>query len=113
MQDLVASVYEVLDVLDDLVKQYEASGCQLAENEAEYRKALRIEQLTERQRGTPVSLIGDVCRGKPRIADLKLKRDSAEAIYKATGEAINVNKLRLRTLNEMIAREYQASYQQP
>lgn len=111
MQDLVAEVYEVLDRLDELVKEYEFSGCQFAENEAEYRKALRIEELKERNKGLPVSLIGDVCRGKPHIAELKLKRDSSEAVYKATQEAINVNKLRLRTINDMIAREYQTGYQ--
>ncbi len=46
------------------MKTCKESGCQYAENEAEYRKALRIAILNERQKGTPVTIIGDVCRGQ-------------------------------------------------
>lgn len=102
--------YQKLDELtDNLMKELatcRSSGCQLAENEAEYRKMLRIEILRERESGTPVTIIGDICRGKPDIADAKRRRDCSEAIYKASLEAINVYKLRIRTLNAQIERDW-------
>lgn len=82
------------------------SGCQLAENEAEYRKRLRVAILEERDKGTPVTIISDVCRGRDDIAELKRLRDCSEAIYKASQEAVNVLKLRIRVVNEEINREW-------
>lgn len=92
--------------LMDEVEKYQQSGCQLARNESEYRKALRIEILYARANGTPVSIISDICRGKPEIADLKLARDSAEAVYNASKEAIQALKLRIRILDQEITREW-------
>ena len=74
------------------------------QNEAEYRKALRIAILNERQKGTPVTIIGDVCRGQEQIAEAKRRRDCSEAIYKASQEAINVIKLRIRMVDAQITR---------
>ena len=79
------------------------TGQQYAENEAEYRKALRIAILNERQKGTPVTIIGDVCRGQEQIAEAK-RRHCSEAIYKASQEAINVIKLRIRMVDAQITR---------
>ena len=81
-------------------------GAQLAQNERDYRVALRSEILRERASGTPVSIIGDVCRGKKPIADMKMARDSAEALYKAQQESINVKKLQLRIIEAQIEREW-------
>ena len=55
-------------------------GAQLAQNERDYRVALRSEILRERADGTPVSIIGDVCRGKKPIADMKMARVAAVAL---------------------------------
>lgn len=82
------------------------SGAQLAENEREYRKALRTAILTERERGTPVSIVGDVARGIPSIADLKCARDCSEAVYKASQEAINVRKLNIKVIDAQMSREW-------
>ncbi len=104
MQDLFAKADEIYDLLAEELDASRRAGCQLAENEAQYRQALRVAILHERQRGTPVSITGDICRGDPEIADLKRARDCSEALYKASQEAINVHKLRLRMLNEQINR---------
>lgn len=104
MQDLFAKADEVYDLLASELDAARRAGCQLAENEAAYRSTLRVAILEERDRGTPVTIIGDICRGDPDIADLKRARDCAEAVYKASCESINVYKLRLRMLNEQINR---------
>lgn len=106
MQDLIADIETTAFELEELVATLESSGCQLAENECEYRKALRVAILEEMSMGTRVSVISDLCRGRPDIAVLKQRRDNAEAIHEATKEAINVKKLRIRVLNDQLSREW-------
>ena len=98
--DLQQERKELEERLMQEIEAYEKSGCQLAKNEAEYRKAL------ERANKTPVSIVSDICRGKPEIAELKLNRDCSEAVYSASKEAIHAIKLRLRILDEEITREW-------
>ena len=101
-----AEIVELEDDLDQEVDALRRAGSALAKREADYRKALAVKILEERAKGTPVTIISDLCRGDEQIADLKLLRDSAEAIYKASQEAINVKKLRVRTVSAQIDREW-------
>jgi hypothetical protein len=101
-----ADLMDLQDELDHEVQAMRDAGCQYARNEAEYRKALRVEILRERSAGTPVTITGDLCRGKPDIADLKCSRDCSEALYKASMEAINVIKLKIRTINAQMDRDW-------
>ena len=104
MQDLYGQLDELTDLLMAELATCKTSGCQYAENEAEYRKALRLAILEERDRGTPATITSDLCRGRPEIAELKRLRDCSEAIYKASQEAINVYKLRIRMVDAQITR---------
>lgn len=104
----MVELYEQLDELTDrLERELETcrtSGCALARNEREYRTALRLAILEERRKGTPVTVTGDLCRGREDIAALRCQRDCSEAIYRASQEAINVIKLRIRMVDAQIAR---------
>lgn len=104
MQELYEQLDELTDQLMAELEVCKTSGCQYAENEAEYRKALRLAILDERQKGTPVTITSDLCRGREDIAELKKLRDCSEAIYKASQEAINVYKLRIRMVDAQITR---------
>ena len=104
MQDLYAERMKLFDRLMDELQALRNSGSQYAENEAEYRKALRTAILEERSKGTPVTVISDLCRGREDIAELKQRRDCSEALYKASQEAINVFKLKIRTVDEDMKR---------
>jgi hypothetical protein len=104
VQDLYGQVDDLVEALMHELEVCRTSGCQYAENEAEYRKALRLAILEERGKGTPATITGDLCRGRDDIAELKRLRDCSEAIYKASQEAINVYKLRLRMLDAEITR---------
>lgn len=106
MEDLFWKVQELCELNEERVKALRSSGVQLAENEAEYRKALRIEILKERAKGTPVTIIGDLVRGLPHISELRLKRDTAEAVYWSIREEVNVNQLRIRVLDNQLGREW-------
>ena len=103
--------FEIEQSLVGDLETCKTAGIQLAENEALYRKALREEMLSERMGGTPVTIIGDLCKGKAHIAELRYKRDCSEAVYKASQEAINVNKLRLRMLYAQMQREWNSGGQ--
>lgn len=104
MQDLYAERAELFDALMAEVRTLKTSGCQYAENEAEYRKALAVAILEERDGGTPVTVIGDICRGREDIAEKKRLRDCSKALYEASGESINAIKLKIRTVEEDIRR---------
>lgn len=104
MQELYEQLDELTDQLMAELEVCKTSGCQYAGNEAEYRKALRLAILDERRKGTPVTITSDLCRGREDIAELKKLRDCSEAIYKASQEAINVYKLRIRMVDAQITR---------
>ena len=104
MQELYEQLDDLTDRLMNELEVCKTSGCQYADNEAEYRKALRLAILQERDKGTAVTLTSDLCRGRPDIAEKKRLRDCSEAIYKASQEAINVYKLRIRMVDAQITR---------
>ena len=54
----------------------------------------------------PVTLINQIVYGIPEVADKRLQRDVAEATYTANQEHINVTKLKLRILENQLAREW-------
>lgn len=104
--DLWREAREIAGRLDDEVRACAQAGAQLAQNERDYRVALAGEQLRLRSQGLPATLIGDVARGDPRIADLKCARDCSEAVYDAARESINVHKKQLTVINDQMAREW-------
>jgi len=57
-----------------------------ANTEYEYRKALSVEITKLRAEGLPVSLVADMARGN--VAELKLKRDLADGMYKSATESL-------------------------
>lgn len=106
MQDLYAKRDELEAMLMQEVETYRRSGIQLAENQAAYRKAVRLETLKERAKGTPVTVTSDLVRGIEYVADLKQAEVSAEAVYRSSQEYINVLKIRLRIVDAEIQRTW-------
>lgn len=97
---------QLMGQLDEEMGLCRRSAVALAENERAYRTALAVEVLRLKRSGMPVTVIPDLARGAPEVADLRCARDCSEAVYKASCEAINVLKLKLRTVNEEITREW-------
>lgn len=106
MSDLYSEVTELADGLTDDITAMREAGCQLAINERDYRVALRKEILMLKAEGMAATITPDVARGKTSIAEMKMHRDSSEAIYKAAMEAVNVHKLQIRIINEQLQREW-------
>lgn len=104
---------ELLNQLNTMNKELNRSlnslaklGKEYAGTERDYRKALRKSYLIERNKGTPVTIISDLCRGEDEIADLKYDRDCADTMYKACLEGIQILKLQLRLVETQIDREW-------
>ena len=104
--ELIQQIQQKTALLDKALRESKERGIASADAEREYKVALSKAMLTERERGTPVTIISDICRGQEEIAGLRRKRDIADALYKAAREAINVYKIQLRVLQEQAEREW-------
>ena len=103
-------LYNELDnrmrLLDQAVKELRSRGNELAEAEREYKVALAKAILEERSKGTPVTIMGDLCRGRADIATLRFQRDCAKVLYRSALEYIQTVKLELKLLENQICREW-------
>lgn len=106
MNDLVLDIQERTQLLDKAIVQLGKRGRAYAQADHDYRTALAKKILTERDKGTPATIMSDVCRGDPEIAKLRFERDVAEVVYKSAMEAINVYKLQLKILDAQLDREW-------
>lgn len=102
MQDLVVEIKRLQEKLNIAIKELNTRGINKAQAEARYRQALAEKILEERDKGTPVTIINDVCRGDKRIAKLKLDRDIAEILYDTCMQAIYATKLEINIVSDFI-----------
>lgn len=105
-QDLMAELNCNMEMMLKALKQLSKRGRAQAQAEYDYRVALQKKILQERDKGTPVTIISDICRGTPDVARLKMERDIAEVVYKSAQEAINAYKIQIKVLENTIDREY-------
>ena len=104
--DLIGEIGAKSSLLDAAVKQLGVRGKAYAQAEREYKVALAKRIMEERERGTPVTIISDICRGDSEIARLRFERDCAEVVYKSAMEAIQSIKLQIRIIDAQIEREF-------
>lgn len=106
MNDLVTEIGQKCALLDEAVRQLSKRGQAYADAERDYRIELAKKILDERSKGTPVTIITDICKGDPTIATMRFKRDCAEVVYKSALEAINSYKLQIRLMDNQLSREW-------
>jgi len=104
--DIMQELSDKVNLLDTANKAFSRRGQDYAKAEHDYRVGLAEKILAEREKGTPVTIMGDICRGDRNIAKLKMERDIAEVVYKSAGEAINNYKIQIRILDNAIEREW-------
>ena len=107
--DLIEEIGQKTVLLDKAITQLGKRGRAYAQAEHDYRVEMAKKILIERENGTPVTIISDVCRGNPEIAKLRFERDVAEVVYKSAMEAINGYKLQIKILNDQLDREWNRS----
>lgn len=108
-QDLFLELRHKEQLLERALGALGKRGREYANSEQSYRMALSQKILLERDNGTPVTIISDICRGDKEIARLKFQRDVAEVDYKAALEAIQVYKKAMQVLGDQIDREWNRS----
>lgn len=106
MNDLVTDIQYKLQMINKAIDRLAKNGQRKAQAEMNYRMELAKKILTEREKGTPVTIMGDICRGDPKIAALKFERDTAEAVYQANIETIMAWKLEAKIMEAQIGREW-------
>ena len=105
--------YDIFQTLQDKVQELEKSvkalrktGNEYAMANHTYKVAVSKTALMLKESGMPVTLIDKVIYGHESVAELRLKRDIAEVLYKANQEHINATKLQIRLLEAQIQREW-------
>ena len=92
--------------LDEAIKRMRLDGVALAQAERDYKVLLRTEVLKLRDGGMQVTIIKDIVRGVPKVAELRLNRDIAQTFYEADKELINSIKLQIRVLQSQLTQEW-------
>jgi hypothetical protein len=105
--DLINEIFKLQDELNASISRLADNGKKLAQAEKDYKITLRTEALKLRaEKGLPVTLIAQIIYGVPAVAELRFKRDIAETIYNTNQEHINATKLKMRILENQVAREW-------
>ena len=104
--DLINEIGQKSRLLDSAIRELGNRGRAFAQAEHDYRVELSKKVLLERDKGTPVTIISDVCRGDPHIAKLRFERDVADVVYRSALEAINGYKLQIKILDAQVEREW-------
>ena len=99
-------IEQELKLLDAAVKALKPRGQKKSQTEHDYRVALSKRLLELRAAGQPVTHLLEIAKGEPEIAQLRLERDIAESLYESAQEAINVQKLKIRVLENQLSREW-------
>lgn len=93
---------ELTETIEDLRKE----GVEYAKAERDYKIALRKKALELRSQDMAITLIDKVVYGEEDVAVKRFERDIHETYYKTLQEKINTTKLRIRILDNQIARDY-------
>lgn len=103
---LVEELDNKIKELDDAVQRLRYDGVALAQTERDYKVLLRTEVLKLRDSGMQVTVIKDIVRGIPEVAELRQNRDIAQTFYEADKELINSIKLQIRVLQNQFSQEW-------
>ncbi len=105
MQDLMIEMGDLRNTLSIAITELKRRGRDKAKAEQDYRVALAKEMLIQRDAGQPVTIIGDICRGKAEIAKLKFERDFAETLYTTCMQKIYQCKIEMGIIENQINAE--------
>lgn len=106
MVDLQNELAKKLEDLDKCIRALRTNGTAMAQAERDYKVALKKKVVELRANKVPMSEINLTIYGIEEIADLRYKRDIAEAVYDANKESINVIKLQIKIIAEQLNKEY-------
>lgn len=100
--DLYQEINQKMHDMDTCVRLLRVSGAEFAKAEHDYKVRLRAECLQLKREGMPVTLIQLVVYGVEEVAELRERRDYAEAVYRANLEALQACKLAIKVLQNQL-----------
>ena len=95
-----------LTMMQRAIGELKARGQAKAETEYKYRMALSKRLIELKAEGNPVTHLGNIAKGEPEIAKLRLERDIADSLYNSCFEAINVYKIKIPVMENQLTREW-------
>ena len=101
-----AELMELIERAEQGVQDMRDTGCAYAVNRQAYEIAKARRTLELRSEGTPVTIIPSLVQGYEDVNEARMLKDSAEALYAAAKEVVNVTKLKIRVLEAQINREW-------
>ena len=101
-----AELMELIERAEKGVQDMRDTGCAYAKNRQAYEIAKAQRTLELRAKGTPVTLIPHLVQGYDDVNEARMLKDSAEALYAAAKEVVNVTKLKIRLVESQINREW-------
>lgn len=104
--DLYIELQEKTELLDKAIDDLYVAGERYAANETAYRVRKAEIEYTLKSQGYAVSLISDICYRDETLADMLKNKILAESLVKVTQERINALKLRIKSIENQLTREY-------
>ena len=106
MLDLINEKNGLCVRLSEGIRLMAKYGREYAQAENDYKVELAKTALSLKDSGMAVTMINTVIYGTGQVPMLRLKRDTAEVMYKTSQENINSIKLQLRLVEAQIEREW-------
>lgn len=111
--DLISAMYDAMEAADAALQEMHSLADDKIAKDRIYREAKSKQILRERvNNNTPVSIVQDIVKGLPHIANLKAEYECAEALYQANYESLLWNKKKVDVIKDLIAREYSGGFQE-
>lgn len=104
-QDLFIERERVKNEMNRSLKRAYESGLEFAQKTAEYRVALAQKILQLKSDGVQISILEKTAKGDKDVAAIEFEMNSAEVLYKAAQENVNVQKRYFDSIEADIKRE--------
>ena len=104
--DLFSEMESLRHRLDPYVEEFRRSGTAFAEADRAYHVAKTTEALRLKAEGMSATLIAQVIKGMPDVAEARFEMIRAQELHRADLEGIQSTKLQMKTVNDQISREW-------
>lgn len=104
--ELFEELERLKDELNNSVEELRVKGEDLSKAEHDYKIALARASLELKNLGFTAGMIDKVVYGYKDVAGLRMKRDTAQTLYDAIKEQINIIKLNIRIVMTQLQMDY-------
>lgn len=104
--DLISEISRLSAEMDKAIEEWEYRSTEYANAEKEYQIALRKKALEEKDKGIPVTFISQFVRGDEQVAELRRRRDIAEAFCKISENKTTNIRQKLKITDAQAGREW-------